>query len=206
MTAVVGGIGTGSAFVAVTVLNLETLIAGSLWLMIGMGTYVVYRRRQGLSLTETRKIVSPAPIVEHEVEYESVLVVFEDGRYSPEVVNTAVKLAARRRRGIHVLVTITVPANAPIDAVMPDAEARAQAAIDAARLRGRRRVSGHSEKVRAGEAGRRIVLEAREIKAAAVVMALPPPRTGSSIFGRTLETVLSERPCRVIIDSSRDVQ
>jgi APA family basic amino acid/polyamine antiporter len=117
-----------------------------------------------------------------------------------------VKLAAPRRRGIHVLVTITVPANSPIDAVMPEAEAKAQAAIDSARVRGKRRVSGHFEKVRAGEAGRRIVLEAKEIEAAAVVMALPPRRAGSSIFGRTVETVLSERPCRVIIDSSRDLR
>ena len=206
VTAVVGGIGTGAAFIAVAALNLETLITGSVWVLLGMGTYVAYRRRQGLSLSETRKIVAPAPVVEHEVEYESVLVAFEDGRYSPEVVATAVRLAARRRRGIHVLVTITVPANAPIDAVMPEAEAKAQAAIDAARRRGRRRVSGHFEKVRAGEAGRRIVLEAKEIQAAAIVMALPPRRTGSSIFGRTLETVLAERPCRVIIDSSRDLQ
>ena len=46
----------------------------------------------------------PKPIVEHEVEYESVLVAFEDSEYSPDAVATAVKLAARRRRGIHVLV------------------------------------------------------------------------------------------------------
>jgi basic amino acid/polyamine antiporter, APA family len=37
------------------------------------------------------------------------------------------------------------------------------------------------------------------------VMSLPPRRTGTSLFGRTLETVLAERPCRVIIDSSRGV-
>jgi basic amino acid/polyamine antiporter, APA family len=37
------------------------------------------------------------------------------------------------------------------------------------------------------------------------VMSLPPRRTGTSLFGRTLETVLTERPCRVIIDSSRGV-
>ena len=46
------------------------------------------------------------------------------------------------------------------------------------------------------------MLEAREIRARAIVMALPPRRTGASVFGRTLETVLAERPCRVIIDSS----
>jgi APA family basic amino acid/polyamine antiporter len=37
-------------------------------------------------------------------------------------------------------------------------------------------------------------------------MSLPPRRTGASLFGKTLETVLSERPCRVIIDSSRGVK
>lgn len=200
--ALLGGLGTGSAFVAVAVLNIETLIAGVVWLVLGMTIYFAYRRNQGLTLTETRKIVLPKPAVEHEVEYESVLVAFEEGRYSAEAVATAAKLAARRRRGIHVLVTITVPANLPIDAAMPDAERRAQQAIDAARLHGGRRVSGHWEKVRAGEAGRRIVGEAGDIHARALVMSLPPRRTGASVFGRTLETVLAERPCRVIIDSS----
>jgi len=204
--AIFGGFGTGAAFIAVSLLNLETLVAGLLWLSLGMTLYVLYRRNQGLSLTETRKIVMPKPAVEHEVEYESVLVAFEDSQYSEEVIATAAKLAARRRRGIHVLVTITVPANLPIGASMPAQEARAQEAIDAARVRGGRRVTGHWEKVRAGEAGRRIVLEAREIRARAIVMALPPRRTGSSVFGRTLETVLADRPCRVIIDSSQSVR
>jgi APA family basic amino acid/polyamine antiporter len=199
---VIGGAGTGAAFVAVSALNLETLIVGVVWLALGMGVYVAYRRNQGLTLTETRKVVVPEPLVEHEVEYESVLVAFEDAGYSAEAIGTAVKLAARRRRGIHVLVTVTVPANLPIDAAMPVQEARAQEAIRSARLRGGRRVTGHWEKVRAGEAGRRIVAEARAIRARAIVMALPPKRTGSSVFGRTVETVLAERPCRVIIDSS----
>jgi APA family basic amino acid/polyamine antiporter len=200
--AIFGGIGTGIAFVVVNVLNVATLITGTIWLTVGVASYVLYRRNQGLSLTQTTKIVVPKPIVEHEVEYESVLVAFEDSLYSEEAIATAAKLAARRRRGIHVLVTITVPANLPIAASMPTQEQRAQQAIDAARVRGGRRVTGHWEKVRAGEAGRRIVLEAREIRARAIVMALPPRRTGASVFGRTLETVLAERPCRVIIDSS----
>ena len=34
-------------------------------------------------------------------------------------------------------------------------------------------------------------------------MNLPPKRTGSSLFGKTLETVLAERPCRVIIESTK---
>ena len=203
--AVFGGLGTAIAFVVVTVLNIETLVAGTVWLAIGVTTYVLYRRRQGLSLTETHKIVSPKPAVEHEVEYESVLVAFEDGNYSPEAVSTAARLAATRRRGIHVLVTITVPPNSPIDAPLAEEESRAASLIDSARVRGGRRVTGHWEKVRPGGAGRRIVEEAREIRARALVMSLPPRRAGASLFGKTLETVLSERPCRVIIDSSRGV-
>jgi basic amino acid/polyamine antiporter, APA family len=204
--AVLGGLGTGIAFVVVTVLNVETLAAGSIWLAIGLTIYVVFRRRQGLSLTETHKVVMPKPVVEHEVEYESVLVAFEDGHFSSGGVATAVRSTARRSRGIHVLVTITVPPNSPIDASMPEQEARAATLIDRARVRGGRRVTGHWEKVRPGQAGRRIVEEARDIRARALVMSLPPRRAGVSLFGKTLETVLTERPCRVIIDSSRGVE
>jgi basic amino acid/polyamine antiporter, APA family len=204
--AVVGGLGTASSWVVVTVLNFETLVAGTIWVALGVTTYVLYRRHQGLSLTETHKIVLPKPAVEHEVEYESVLVAFEDAHYSPEAVTTAVQLAARRRRGIHVLVTITVPPNVPIDAQTPEQEARASSVIDSARVIGGRRVTGHWEKVRPGQAGRRIVEEAKETRARAVVMSLPPRRAGGSLFGKTLETVLAERPCRVVIDSSRGLK
>ena len=203
LVSVLGGLGTGIAFLVVTVLNVETLVAGTVWLSLGMTAYVVYRRRLGLTLTENRKIVLPEPIVEHEVEYESVLVVFDEGRYAPEAMSTAVQLAARRRRGIHVLVTVPVAPNLPIDATMPEEEQRAQSVIDGARVRGGRRVTGHWEKVRPGGTGRRIVDEATRIKARAIVMGLPPRRAGATLFGKTLETVLAERPCRVIITTSR---
>jgi APA family basic amino acid/polyamine antiporter len=51
--------------------------------------------------------------------------------------------------------------------------------------------------VRAGQTGRRIVDTAKAMRAGAIVM--PMPASGG--FGRTLETVLRERPCRVIIES-----
>ena len=199
--AVVGGIGTGLAWIVVTVLDHRVLISGMVWLAVGITTYVVYRRRLGLSLTQTTKVVVPEPIVEHEVEYQSILVAFEDSQYSASAVRTAVKVAARRRRGIHVLVTITVPTSSPIDAPLPEQEARAQEVIDSARVLGGRRVTGHWEKVRAGQAGRRVIDEAHDIDARAIVMPRPRKRAGTSLFGRTLETVLEERPCRVIIES-----
>lgn len=195
--AIFGGTGTAISFVAVVVLNRETLIAGSIWMAIGVTLYIAFRRSLGLSLTETSKIVTPKPIVEREVEYDSVLVVFENSEYSSEAVSTAVKLASRKKRGVHVLVLITVPANAPISADLPEAQARAKASIDRARKLGGRRVNGHWEKVRSGEGGRRIVTEATQVSARAIVM--PLSRRGTQLFPRSVQTVLSERPCRVIL-------
>ena len=39
------------------------------------------------------------------------------------------------------------------------------------------------------------------MRARAIVMPLPDRAGGGALFGRTLETVLAERPCRVIIES-----
>ena len=62
-------------------------------------------------------------------------------------------------------------------------------------------MTGHFEKVRAGQAGRVIVEEAKEMRARAIVMSLAS-RNGGTLFDRTVETVLAERPCRVIIEST----
>jgi basic amino acid/polyamine antiporter, APA family len=198
--AVFGGFGTGMAFVVVTALHLDVAAAGIAWLALGICVYMWYRRRQGLDLTSTVKVAIPAPVLDHEAEYDSILVALEARQYAPGAMATAAKVAARRRRGIHVLVTITVPASAPINAELPEQELAAQAIIEQAKLQGGRRVTGHWEKVRAGGAGRLIVEEAREMGAAAIVMPLPT-RNGATVFGKTVETVLAERPCRVIIQA-----
>jgi APA family basic amino acid/polyamine antiporter len=198
--AIVGGTATAGAFIATVALNPDVAIAGFSWLALGLVVFPLYRRRQGLDLASTHKVAIPQPVVDHEAEYDSVLVHFGE-EYDPQVLATAVKLAARKRRGIHVLVTITVPNAQEIDAPMPDEEAAAQSLIEQAKLQGGGRVSGHWEKVRAGQAGRRIIEEAQDMRAAAVVMTLPRRIAGTSVFGKTVETVLSERPCRVIIES-----
>jgi APA family basic amino acid/polyamine antiporter len=201
--AILGLAGTSLAFVVVTVLDLTIAAAGAMWLALGLTGYVLYRRGQGLDLVSTHRVAIPQPVTETEAEYESVLVALDARHYTPQTIATAAKLAAHRRRGIHVLVTITVPQTSPIDAVLPEQELAAGAVIEQARLQGGRRVTGHVEKVRPGQAGRLIVSEARTMRARAIVMPLPP-RTGSTLFGKTVETVLAERPCRVIIESDPD--
>jgi APA family basic amino acid/polyamine antiporter len=196
--AILGGIFTAISWLVVTVLDVATLAVGAIWMTFGVAFYVVYRRRQGLTLTDTVKLATPKKIVEHDMEYDSILVVFEDGQYSEEAVRTAVKIAARRRRGVHVLVTITVPTSSPIDAALPTQESKAATAIERAHVFGGRRVTGHYEKVRAGEAGSRIVHEAETIKARAIVFPLKTDHSGS-LFSPAVQKVLSDRPCRVIM-------
>ena len=199
--ALVGGGFTAIAFVVIVVLNPGVAAIGTGWLIVGTIVYAAYRRRQGLDLASTHKVAIPQPVVDHEAEYDSVLVHVSDDNWDEQTFATAIKLAARKRRGIHLLVTITVSNALEIDAPMPREEAAADSIIEQAKLQGGGRVSGHWEKVRAGQAGRRIIEEAQDMRAAAVVMTLPRRVAGTSVFGKTIETVLAERPCRVIIES-----
>src|SRR4051812_15849513 len=198
--AFIGGFGTLSALIVTITLHPTVAITGVCWLILGVIVYLLYRRSQGLDLSSTHKVAIAQPVVDHEAEYDSVLVPLID-RYDESVIATAVKLAARRRRGIHVLAMVTVPSALKIDAPMPEAIAVAESLIEQARVQAGARVSGHVERVRTGQAGRRIIEEAVDMRAAAIVMPLPRRINGVSVFGKTVETVLAERPCRVIIES-----
>jgi APA family basic amino acid/polyamine antiporter len=202
--AIAGGTFTFVAFVVIVALNFTVALVGVGWLVVGSVAYLLFRRHHGLDLTSTYKVAIAQPVVDHEAEYHSVLVPLADGHYDEDVMATAAKLAARRSRGIHVLALVTVPNALPIDAPMEDDEAAAQSLIEQAKVQGGRRVSGHVEKVRSGQSGRRIVEEAADMHAAAIVMPLPRRVAGASLFGKTLETVLAERPCRVVIVSQPD--
>jgi APA family basic amino acid/polyamine antiporter len=129
-----------------------------------------------------------------------VLVAFEEGTFSKEVMSTAKALGARRRRAIHVLALVEVPTHLPLDAPLPQAESRAHSTIEQAKLIAGQRVSGHLEHVRPGQAGKAIVEDAKAINAAAIVVPLRY-RNGAPLYGKTLQTVLAARPCRVIISA-----
>src|SRR5581483_1798727 len=159
--AIVGGFCTFASLLVLAGLHIAVTITGVTWLTIGVIIYPIYRRRQGLDLVTTTKVVLAEPATETEAEYESVLVAFDESGYSPDVLATAARMAARRRRGIYVLVTIVVPNSSPIDADLPAQEALAQSILEEARVQAGRRVSGHVEKVRPGQTGRRIVDQAK---------------------------------------------
>jgi APA family basic amino acid/polyamine antiporter len=202
VTAIVGGLGTFAAWVVVITLDLGTLVAGSAWMAVGVVTYYLYRRHQGLPLGETAKVESLTPLGVEEVEYSSILVAFDDDDpFSEEAVATAKVLAARRRRAIHVLSLVKVPANQPLDTESDELDRPARTKVEQAKLICGRRVSGHIEQVRAGQSGNAIVEEANAIRAEAIVMRLRY-RNGSPLYGKTLQSVLAARPCRVIVSAN----
>ncbi len=206
LTAVLGGMGTFAAWIVVMALNPRTLAVGAGWMAFGIVVYVLYRRNQKLPLTETVKVVTPEPLGVEEIEYRSILVAFEDGEpFSEEMVATAIKLASKRRRGIHIHSMLTVPTDLPLNADLRDQEAEAQSKIEQAKLIGGQRVTGHVERVRPAQAGYSISDEANLISAAAIVVGLRY-RNGAPLYDKTLQTVLSERPCRVIVVSDRSVK
>ncbi len=203
LTAVLGGLGTFAAWIVVMALNPRTLAVGLGWMAFGIVVYVLYRRNQKLPLTETVKVLTPEPLGVEEIEYRSVLVAFEDDEpFSEEMVSTAIKLASKRRRGIHIHSMLTVPTHLPLEAELPEREAEAQSKIEQAKLIGGQRVTGHVERVRPGQAGYEISDEAKLVNAAAVVIGLRY-RNGRPLYDKTLQTVLGERPCRVIVVSEQ---
>jgi APA family basic amino acid/polyamine antiporter len=199
LTAVFGGFGTFAAWIVVMVLNPRTLIIGAIWMALGISIYLLYRRRLGLSPSQTHKVLLPEPLGVEEVEYKSVLVAFmDDEPFSEETMATAVKLASKRRRALHVISVVVVPSHLPLDASLGETEEQAQSKIEQAKLMGGLRVSGHVHRVRPNQAGHSIAEEARELKASALVMGLRY-RNGAPLYGKTLQTVLAERPTRVIL-------
>jgi len=201
--AVVGGLGTLAAWIAVMGLYTTTLFVGMGWMALGFASYYLFRRRKGLELTETSKVTLPPVVGAEPVRYAGVLVAFEEGTYSEDAMATALKLAAHRGGDLRVITTVTVPQHLDISASLPEAEATAQAVIEAARQwagRGQR-VRGRIVKVRPDEAGHRIVREAVEARTQAIVMPMPERRPSGKVLSKTLEVVLGKRPCRVIIDS-----
>ncbi len=130
---------------------------------------------------------------------QSVLVAFDYRDYVPEVMATAARLAGDNGRGIDVVITIPVTASVALGAAMPEEESQAESVLEEIRVQVGRRVSGRWEKVRPRQAGLRIVEEARSLGVGTLVMPAAP--TVRDEWNHTIETVMRERPCQVVIES-----
>jgi APA family basic amino acid/polyamine antiporter len=123
------------------------------------------------------------------------------GVIGEEMAATAVKLAAEHRATVEALFVILVPLELPLDAPMPDAQARADASLEEARALGADNgVDVKTTTVRARAIGKAIVEHARETGTDLIVLGSSPRwRRQSRFFSPTVDFVLRQAPCEVII-------
>ena len=205
--AMLGGVATGISFVVILVQNSTTRWVGLAWLAIGFAGYTVYRRRYvHASLTATVKappLLGPA----FALEYRMIISPVVDSPQSREAVHLACRLAAERRSAIVAMRVIVVPMELPLDAELPEQEQLADDLLDEAHDIGELYGVRVIERVsRARHAGREIVEEAARRNAEIVVMGAPrlPHRTRrSAIFGKTVDYVLRNAECRVMVGAGR---
>ncbi len=202
-----GGAATLLAWLVVVVQSASTRYAGLGWLAIGLAGYTVYRRRFVKEpMTETVRaplVIGPAVAL----EYRNILVPVVDSDQSREALHIACRLAAERGATIVALRVIVVPLEQPLDASLPEQEQLADRLLDEAHdigdLYGVRVVE---RVVRARNAGRAIVDEAGRRNSEIIVMGAPRlvHRTRlSAIFGKTVDFVLRQAPCRVMVGAAR---
>ncbi|HKB92900.1 MAG TPA: universal stress protein [Gaiellaceae bacterium] len=204
--AIVGGAGTTLSWLDVVIQYPSTRYAGLGWLAFGFAVYVLYRRRLGVSLTETVRApveIGPAQAL----EYRSILVSIEPGYPSEEAMDVACRLAAERRATIVAISVIEVPLELPLDAELPEPVGAANRALDEARAIGDSYgVRVIPRLVRARNAGRAIVDEAARRGSELIVMGSPRRMRLASrkqIFGDTVDFVLKHAPCRVMVAAGR---
>ena len=222
LPAVLGALLAGGAWVTVIVLSDRARIAGALWMAAGIALYVLYRRRQGVSI-RGRLRVDESELREAgaSIQYGSILVPVFARPLDDDIMGTAGRLAAEDARPgesgttIEALFVLEVPMALPLDAEIPEERlAEARRALARAKEVGEEYegVGVATATTRARSTGTAIVEEARRRGVEAIVLAAEEPtrmRGGALLGGRggarqrfvgeMTREVLEKAPCRVIV-------
>jgi basic amino acid/polyamine antiporter, APA family len=200
--AILGGIGTGLAWLFVVVEKPGPRYAGLAWLAAGFVFYLLYRRRLRVPLSVTSR--APVPLgAALALEYRSILVPVIAGRESHEAVELAARLATERAGRIVLLRVIVVPLELPLDADLSEQLDDAYELLDELRAT----AEGYGVRtvervVRARKAGRAIVDEAERRGTEIIVLGAPRGRH-RAIFGHTVDYVLKHAPSRVMVAAGK---
>jgi APA family basic amino acid/polyamine antiporter len=200
--AIIGGLGTGAAWLVVVVQDAPTRYAGLAWLVAGFVFYVLYRRHLGVPLRTTSR--APVPLGKAiALEYRSILVPIVAGDESREAVEVAARLATERAGRIILLRVIVVPLELPLDADLSTELEEAHELLDQARAIGEPYGVRVVERVaRARNAGRAIVEEA-DRRGSEIIVLGAPRGAHRAIFGHTVDYVLKNASCRVMIAAGK---
>ncbi|MGB7572611.1 MAG: universal stress protein [Thermodesulfobacteriota bacterium] len=122
--------------------------------------------------------------------------------YSERGIELACRLGEEQKAEIYLVTVLEVPRTLPLEAPMPDAEAKAEDVIkrgeEIVSLRG---LQGKGEVRRGRVAGEEIIRAAKDRDADLIVMGIRSEiRMAQEILGRTSDLILRRAPCEVIVD------
>jgi len=200
--ALLGGLGTGIAWLVVVVQEESTRWVGLGWLALGFAVYAVYRRRV-VRAPLSQTVRAPALVLGLEVEYRTILVPVLRTAESEEALVAAARLATERRSRIVILHVLEVPLHQALEADLREREDAAYEILDEAQalLEGYAGVRIISRVERHRSAGRAIVEEAERRDAEVIILGAARTRVrgGKPIFGGTVDFVLRHSPTRVAV-------
>ena len=197
LPSVVGALLTGAVFVVAMITHPGARYGGPVWLVAGLGVYIMVRRERGAGLLE--HIVSSDEQVVPEATFSKILVPMKLGEIGEEMVATAVRLAAEGAATVEALYVIKVPLDEALDAPLFDEEERAAASLAEARALG----ADHGVEVvgrtlRSRGIGQAIIQAAEESGADLIMLGSAPRwRRQSRFFSPTVDYVLRKSPANV---------
>ncbi len=202
ITAVLGGIGTFAAWIAVVVLHSEARTIGIPWMVFGMIGYFVYRRRQGLDPRLSYKIARPErPPDFEELEYRTALVPIFGDDVSASALSSAAKLIGEDGV-VYAIYVLPVPSQLSLEAGLEEEEAHGRSVLESARIQARRSgIKIRTGLIRTRNPGSALVEEAERVASDVIYWSAIHAPAGEKGIGPTASYLLSRRPCRVIIET-----
>src|SRR5271156_5866211 len=202
MTAVIGGIGTFAAWVAVTVLHVEARDVGIPWMIVGMAGYFYYRHSQGLDPRKHYRIArAERPPDFQELEYRTALVPIFGEDVSAAALHSAAKLIGEDGV-VYAIFVLPVPSQLSLESGLEDEEAQGRSVLASARIPARRAgIKIHTGLIRTRNPGAALVEEAERVGSDVIYWSAIHAPAGEQRIGPTAAYLLSKRPCRVIIET-----
>jgi len=202
MTAVIGGVGTFGAWVAVTVLHTEARYVGIPWMILGMCGYFYYRKRQGLDPRKHYRIERPErPADFDELDYRTALVPIFGDDVSASALSSAARLIGADGV-VYAIYVLPVPSQLSLEAGLEEEEAHGRSVLESARIQARRAgIKIHTGLIRTRNPGAALVEEAERVGSDVIYWSAIHAPAGEQHIGPTAAYLLSKRPCRVIIET-----
>jgi APA family basic amino acid/polyamine antiporter len=203
LTAVLGAVGTGAAFVSVLVLHAEARTVGVAWMVAGLAAYFLYRWRQGLDPRRVYKIErEQRPADFAALGYRTAIVPLFSTDLNARALRRAAKLLGPDAV-VYAVFVVPVPLQLPLEGGMEREEAAGRAVLESALVSGRKLgVRVRTGLIRTRKPGPALVDEARRLDADLIYLDAVHAPPSEQALGPTATYLLAHRPCRIVVETA----